>query len=181
MSSERTITQEHLNSLLAEQRHKFEQKMSDLQKSSENGLADTLQRLGVTIGEGESVESAAERWCADATARIAQLDADRQAAIAQHDQVITPLIDRAEKAESQLREITVTSTLTAAAVKAGAFNVEQMVLLLRDKTTLLPNGEVVVRDFMPAAMQSPDEVMDYLSATEPNYFKSGLKEPESLK
>ncbi len=63
-----------------------------------------------------------------------------------------------------------------AAHAAGAYNPDQFVDLLRSKARQLPNGEIVLRDVMPAALQSAAEAVDYMRA-DPSYanlFKDGV-------
>ncbi|BBO32259.1 hypothetical protein PLANPX_1871 [Lacipirellula parvula] len=128
--------QEKLNSLLAEDKRGLRSQLAN----TERQLAELSESKSLTEAEREQLRESLEE-----TRRQLRSKEENEAIEKKKLQKeLTTLRKRADEAEAKQRESTIAVALSEAAVAGGAFNPSILSQVLRERTTLTPEGNVVV-------------------------------------
>jgi len=167
----KSFSQQAVDALVAKERAKGEEKLAALQSEIEAArradAVTVLKEAGVELRDDETPEAAVERHFSDLSAdHDVRHQAELQRIQSEHDPV--SLTARAKAAEAKLFDLSIDGEIRRAA--PDAFNVEQITAIVKSHCHELGNGELVVADLVPTALQSVGEAVDYLRTTAPNLF-----------
>lgn len=158
--SSQAFTQDDVNKFLAEDRRKHAAKL----KAMEDKLSAAMQTSQMTQQQREELESSLEDM-------RKQFQTKEQAALAEKKKLesgyqtrIKELESRVEVAETRYTDSTIRRSLADAAVSGEAFNVEQIVTLLRPHTKLVDDKVVV--DFNDMHVETGEPIVTQLSPSE---------------
>lgn len=193
--------QDHLNRLLAEERRKTEtkaeQKYKEKLEALENSYTEALNNKSLSETERENLEQQLEDLRARHRTKEQQLAHEKKEAEQKYQEQLEVASKKANVWEQRYTESTITRELQSAAVKHDAYNPEQVVVQLRNQTSLVeemdtsnkPTGNLVpmvrmlVRNDDTGASEqlqmTPDEAVEYMKKCPErwgNFFKNNIRE-----
>ena len=150
--------QAKLNNMLAENKRSLR---SQLEKT-ERQLAELNESKNLSEQERESLAEALEETRSQLRTREENEKLERQRAEAKHKKELDGHKRRADEAEQKLNTATIHTALRDAAVAEDAFNPAILVEVLRERTTISPDGGVLV-EFASKDAETGKELVEHLS------------------
>jgi hypothetical protein len=155
--SAKAFTQDDINRVLAEDRRKHAQKMAALEAK----IGDLTKNSQMTQQQRDELETSVEDMKKQFQTKEQLAAQEKMKLEGQYKTKLTETEDRAKLYETKFIDSTIHRSLADAAMANEAFNVQQVIALLRPKTKLL--NDVPVVDFDDVNVETGEAIVTQLS------------------